>query len=706
MPRKFVYAPGLPGYGTRGVDGETGLLGLATYFSAYDGNSDSVTIKSKIIANKELFSNDVEIPGYPERVYQAGDIFIDKNARIFQIDFTESNLYKDTGIFLNTSGFFSEGPPQTVAPEFQRYSNAFETDKFLIDTVYTNSVGDYTQYPTTIYSNNPRYYARVDYIGEDVVVDLNGYYPFQVWSIGGLDPANNAVALSREENSNAWHFGNSNLGVIRDVSLYLDFSDIYCPSIRSGTGSLILYYNTATGRVTYGSSPSGMTMSNYNASGQIITSGGSNTNIVAQTNLTWISSILAYDDGGGGTFHIKTSNAVGSSDNPDYFKITTGNGAAGSSDDGTSGAFLSLVTGNGGAGAVGYYGGNGGDVSINIGSGNQAPGSFYPSGIGGNFIVQGGAGGDNIYNTIGTAVAGIGGGFLLVSGKGGRSQNFSGGSTGGRGGDINLYAADGGAATVTSGTGKGGHGGTIRLTAGDGGLCPTDEDGDGGDIFIDSGDGDSNGSIWLNYTSGNSTVIGGTVGGGLSVYNTANFNVWSGYTGINAQLRVFTGSASIPSVGFIANNDTGFYYATASLDEHIKITMDNATRFAFVNNNSTTQGDFYATGNIIAYGAIPSDVRLKKDVKLLQDSLEKVQKLNPVSYVRKSSGDTHLGLIAQEVEKIIPEVVRETMVLGEDESIKYKTINYDELVPVLIGAIKEQQKRIEALEEKINQLNN
>ena len=77
MPRKFVYAPGLPGYGTRGVDGSTGLLGIATYFSAYDGNSDTVTIKSKIIANKELFSTDTLLPGYPDRVYQDGDIFIE-----------------------------------------------------------------------------------------------------------------------------------------------------------------------------------------------------------------------------------------------------------------------------------------------------------------------------------------------------------------------------------------------------------------------------------------------------------------------------------------------------------------------------------------------------------------------------------------------------------------------------------------------------
>ena len=162
MPRKFIYGPGLPGYGTKGVDGSTGLLGLATYFSAYDGNSDTITIKSKIIANKELFSTDNLLPGYPERTYQTGDIFIDKNARIFQIDFSESNLYKDTGIYLNTSGFFTAGPIQGSPPGFERYSNRYETEKFLIDVVYANvDPGDYTQRPVNVYSNSPKYFAQV-----------------------------------------------------------------------------------------------------------------------------------------------------------------------------------------------------------------------------------------------------------------------------------------------------------------------------------------------------------------------------------------------------------------------------------------------------------------------------------------------------------------------------------------------------------------
>lgn len=239
MPRNFVYAPGMPGYGTKGADGSTGLKGVATYFSAYDGNSDSVTIKGKIIANKELFSTNNNLPGYPTRTYQTGDIFIDKNARIFQIDFNENNLYKDTGIYLNTSGFFTEGPTQFSSPGFSRYSNLYETEKFLIDTVYANTAQDYTQYPTTIYNNSPKYYAGVKYVGSDITPDVSdGIYPFSVWTIGSVS-SKDSIALMRENTNNAWHFGNlDNAGVVRDVSLSLDFKDIYMPGDLALNGDI------------------------------------------------------------------------------------------------------------------------------------------------------------------------------------------------------------------------------------------------------------------------------------------------------------------------------------------------------------------------------------------------------------------------------------------------------------------------------------
>jgi len=104
-----------------------------------------------------------------------------------------------------------------------------------------------------------------------------------------------------------------------------------------------------------------------------------------------------------------------------------------------------------------------------------------------------------------------------------------------------------------------------------------------------------------------------------------------------------------------------------------------------------------------------SDIRLKKNIKRIEDSasLSKVMQLNPVYYDWKENTPSSLrqnypegrqiGLIAQEVQKYIPEVVK-TEPLYDKE---YKGIDYGRLVTVLIGAVQEQQKEITELKEKV-----
>ena len=90
---------------------------------------------------------------------------------------------------------------------------------------------------------------------------------------------------------------------------------------------------------------------------------------------------------------------------------------------------------------------------------------------------------------------------------------------------------------------------------------------------------------------------------------------------------------------------------------------------------------------------ISSDSRLKDNVIKIDDSLSKIEKLRGVSYELKSDpGTVHIGLIAQEVNKVIPEVVQ------LDDNSKYYGISYQSLVPVLIEAIKELSDRIKKLE--------
>ena len=119
-------------------------------------------------------------------------------------------------------------------------------------------------------------------------------------------------------------------------------------------------------------------------------------------------------------------------------------------------------------------------------------------------------------------------------------------------------------------------------------------------------------------------------------------------------------------------------------------------------------GAVYAANDIVAYYSF-SDERLKTDIKPTTDNLDKVLKLEPVEYSWKDGsrdGKKEIGLIAQDVEKVVPEVVRENTRLSDDDDTLYKQVDYEHLVSTLIGAVQEQQDQIELLKAEIEELKN
>jgi hypothetical protein len=113
-----------------------------------------------------------------------------------------------------------------------------------------------------------------------------------------------------------------------------------------------------------------------------------------------------------------------------------------------------------------------------------------------------------------------------------------------------------------------------------------------------------------------------------------------------------------------------------------------------------TGGNMVAAGNVSAY----SDERLKEDVQPIKDALAKITLLDGVTFVWNNRstligepGKADIGVIAQQVEKIFPEMVNAS-VDDPDTGEIYKTVSYPKLIPVLIEAIKELTARIEQLE--------
>jgi hypothetical protein len=95
-----------------------------------------------------------------------------------------------------------------------------------------------------------------------------------------------------------------------------------------------------------------------------------------------------------------------------------------------------------------------------------------------------------------------------------------------------------------------------------------------------------------------------------------------------------------------------------------------------------------------------SDARLKTNIQPLNYGLKEVLQMRPVRYNWKSdpTANAKIGLIAQEVQQLIPEVV-----VG-DAKKEMLGMNYAELVPVLINAVKELDQKIEKIEKEIKRI--
>jgi hypothetical protein len=116
----------------------------------------------------------------------------------------------------------------------------------------------------------------------------------------------------------------------------------------------------------------------------------------------------------------------------------------------------------------------------------------------------------------------------------------------------------------------------------------------------------------------------------------------------------------------------------------------------YLGNPSRRFVSVYATIGVIQ----TSDANLKTNIQPTQYGLEEVLALNPVEYNWKDnpSGEKMVGLLAQEVQKIIPEAV---VAPGNGDPLGMK---YSELIPVLVKAIQEQQKKIDELEKMVKKL--
>jgi hypothetical protein len=187
-------------------------------------------------------------------------------------------------------------------------------------------------------------------------------------------------------------------------------------------------------------------------------------------------------------------------------------------------------------------------------------------------------------------------------------------------------------------------------------------------------------------------------------------NVGIGTTSAGQKLEV---AGVVSCTGFAANDNEihlrswsdpthKLYYASGDIDvfeynTKLEFRQYNGGGTRIVTMGITSGGTMTVSGDMVAYGS-PSDINLKENIKPLEGALEKVMKLQGVSFTWKEDTDTNkvtgikddIGFIAQEVQEVVPDLVRKN-----DNGLL--SLRDKGITALLVEAIKEQQTQIDEL---------
>ena len=227
-------------------------------------------------------------------------------------------------------------------------------------------------------------------------------------------------------------------------------------------------------------------------------------------------------------------------------------------------------------------------------------------------------------------------------------------------------------------------------------------------------------SVWTGYHGGNAYngpavagyYLGGDTGGAYRLW-TSFENINGNYTKLNIdwhtgiKIGAWYNYGGIrfydDAIGYGAQNGRGNKcFSVAEGDTGVRAYYDMRSPIYYDQNNTGYYADLNSTTYCYYLQSATtvradSDRRIKDNVETIQNGLDKVLRLRGTTFTRidlKDKNKKHIGLIAQEVLEILPEVV------GGSEETSY-SVGYSEIVAVLIEAIKEQQKQIEEQNKRI-----
>ncbi|NOX16653.1 MAG: tail fiber domain-containing protein [Chlorobi bacterium] len=182
----------------------------------------------------------------------------------------------------------------------------------------------------------------------------------------------------------------------------------------------------------------------------------------------------------------------------------------------------------------------------------------------------------------------------------------------------------------------------------------------------------------------------------------------SGYSGVNSSNNVYVGNNAGADATGSDNVFIGYAAGSTEIGSNL-LYIENSPSSSpliygdFSANELTVNGDLTVTGTITEL----SDRRYKTEIEPVKNALRKIEAINAVYYKWDKekhpdlvvSDEREIGVIAQDVEKVFPELVK-------TDKKGFKSVNYAKLSAVLLQAVKEQQERIENLEKKYSEQTN
>lgn len=174
---------------------------------------------------------------------------------------------------------------------------------------------------------------------------------------------------------------------------------------------------------------------------------------------------------------------------------------------------------------------------------------------------------------------------------------------------------------------------------------------------------------------------------------------------------VINDSRELQNVASLDTTTKSAIESTISLSQYARNDQDEVISGTFevtglgVGTTAPTGGEIRATGDITAFY---SDERLKDRRENISNAVEKVSSLSGFYYTANQTAQNlgydntlQVGISAQEVQKVLPEVVTRAPISDrEDVEEDYLAVKYDKLVPLLIESIKELKEEIESLKSK------